>query len=55
VERANLDGREVFFQVFDKGFMEDGEGRFTDFMNTRILLTTNAGTDRTPSCARTRI
>jgi type VI secretion system protein VasG len=36
---------EIFFQVFDKGFMEDGEGRFIDFKNTLILLTTNAGTD----------
>jgi type VI secretion system protein VasG len=36
---------EMFFQVFDKGFMEDGEGRFIDFKNTLILLTTNAGTD----------
>jgi type VI secretion system protein VasG len=36
---------EMFFQVFDKGFMEDGEGRFIDFKNTLIILTTNAGTD----------
>jgi type VI secretion system protein VasG len=36
---------EIFFQVFDKGFMEDGEGRFIDFKNTLILLTTNAGTE----------
>jgi type VI secretion system protein VasG len=36
---------EIFFQVFDKGFMEDGEGRFIDFKNTLIILTTNAGTD----------
>jgi type VI secretion system protein VasG len=35
----------MFFQVFDKGFMEDGEGRFIDFKNTIILLTTNAGTE----------
>jgi type VI secretion system protein VasG len=35
----------MFFQVFDKGFMEDGEGRFIDFKNTLIILTTNAGTD----------
>jgi len=34
-----------FFQVCDKGFMEDGEGRFIDFKNTLIILTTNAGTD----------
>jgi len=35
----------MFFQVYDKGFMEDGEGRFIDFKNALILLTTNAGTD----------
>ena len=35
----------LFAQVFDKGYMEDGEGRFIDFKNTLILLTTNAGTD----------
>jgi hypothetical protein len=34
-----------FFQVFDKGWMEDGEGRYIDFHNTIILLTTNVGTD----------
>jgi type VI secretion system protein VasG len=36
---------ELFFQVFDKGWMEDGEGRQIDFKNTLIILTTNAGTD----------
>jgi type VI secretion system protein VasG len=35
----------MFFQVFDKGYMEDGEGRLIDFKNTLILLTTNAGTE----------
>jgi len=45
VEKAHPDVHEVFFQVFDKGFMEDGEGRFIDFKNTLILLTTNAGTE----------
>jgi len=45
VEKAHSDVHEMFFQVFDKGFMEDGEGRFIDFKNTLILLTTNAGTD----------
>ena len=45
VEKAHPDVHEMFFQVFDKGFMEDGEGRFIDFKNTLILLTTNAGTD----------
>jgi len=45
VEKAHPDVHEMFFQVFDKGSMEDGEGRFIDFKNTLILLTTNAGTD----------
>ena len=45
VEKAHPDVHEIFFQVFDKGWMEDGEGRVIDFRNTLILLTTNAGTD----------
>ena len=45
VEKAHPDVHEMCFQVFDKGFMEDGEGRFIDFKNTLILLTTHAGTD----------
>ncbi len=45
VEKAHPDVLELFFQVFDKGRMEDGEGRRIDFKNTIILLTTNAGTD----------
>jgi len=45
VEKAHPDVLEMFFQVFDKGRMEDGEGREIDFKNTIILLTTNAGTD----------
>ena len=45
VEKAHGDVHELFFQVFDKGWMEDGEGRKIDFRNTLILLTTNAGTD----------
>jgi type VI secretion system protein VasG len=45
VEKAHPDVHELFFQVFDKGWMEDGEGRQIDFKNTLILLTTNAGTD----------
>jgi type VI secretion system protein VasG len=47
VEKAHPDVHEIFFQVFDKGWMEDGEGRVIDFKNTLILLTTNAGTDLT--------
>lgn len=45
VEKAHPDVHEMFFQVFDKGFMEDGEGRFIDFKNTLILLTSNVGTE----------
>jgi type VI secretion system protein VasG len=45
VEKAHPDVLELFFQVFDKGVMEDGEGREIDFRNTVILLTTNAGTE----------
>jgi type VI secretion system protein VasG len=45
VEKAHVDVHEVFFQVFDKGFMDDGNGRRIDFKNTLIILTTNVGTD----------
>jgi type VI secretion system protein VasG len=45
VEKAHSDVHEIFFQVFDKGVMEDGEGRLIDFRNTLIILTTNVGTD----------
>ncbi|BBU31945.1 protein ClpV1 [Burkholderia sp. THE68] len=45
VEKAHPDVHEIFFQVFDKGWMEDGEGRVIDFRNTLILLTTNVGSE----------
>jgi type VI secretion system protein VasG len=45
VEKTHSDVHELFFQVFDKGWMEDGEGRRIDFRNTIILLTSNVGTD----------
>jgi type VI secretion system protein VasG len=45
VEKAHSDVHEIFFQVFDKGMMEDGEGRLIDFKNTLILLTTNVGSE----------
>jgi type VI secretion system protein VasG len=45
VEKAHPDVHELFFQVFDKGRMEDGEGRLIDFKNTIILLTSNAGSE----------
>ena len=46
VEKAHPDVLELFYQVFDKGVMEDGEGREINFKNTIILLTTNACTDQ---------
>ncbi len=45
IEKAHPDIHELFFQVFDKGLMEDGNGRAIDFKNTLILLTSNVGTD----------
>ena len=45
VEKAHPDVHEIFFQVFDKGFMDDGNGRRIDFKNTLIILTTNIGTN----------
>jgi type VI secretion system protein VasG len=45
IEKAHPDVHEIFFQVFDKGVMEDGTGRRIDFKNTLILLTTNVGTE----------
>ncbi|KAA8766680.1 type VI secretion system ATPase TssH [Burkholderia pseudomallei] len=45
IEKAHPDVHEMFFQVFDKGYMEDGDGRYIDFRNTTILLTSNAGSD----------
>ncbi|CCP08354.1 Protein clpV1 [Erwinia amylovora MR1] len=44
IEKAHPDVHEIFFQVFDKGWMEDGEGRHIDFRNTIIILTSNVGT-----------
>lgn len=45
VEKAHNDVMELFYQVFDKGMLEDGEGREVDFKNTLIIMTSNAGTD----------
>ncbi|HUX27210.1 MAG TPA: type VI secretion system ATPase TssH [Terracidiphilus sp.] len=45
VEKAHNDVLELFYQVFDKGNLEDGEGRSIDFKNCIIILTSNAGTD----------
>jgi type VI secretion system protein VasG len=46
IEKAHPDVHELFFQVFDKGEMEDGEGRRINFRNTLILLTSNVGSER---------
>ncbi len=52
VEKAHPDVMELFFQVFDKGTLEDGEGRKIDFKNTLIILTSNVGTETiTKLCA----
>lgn len=45
VEKAHPDVHEIFFQVFDKGMMDDSEGRRIDFKNCLILLTTNVGSE----------
>lgn len=45
IEKAHPDVHEIFYQVFDKGWMEDGEGRHIDFRNTTILLTSNTGSE----------
>ena len=45
IEKAHSDVHELFFQVFDKGIMEDGSGRSINFKNTLILLTSNVGTE----------
>ena len=45
VEKAHPDVHELFFQVFDKGIMEDGNGRKINFKNSLIILTSNVGTE----------
>jgi type VI secretion system protein VasG len=45
IEKAHRDIHEIFYQVFDKGWMEDGEGRYIDFKNTVIIMTSNAASD----------
>ncbi|MCK0195931.1 type VI secretion system ATPase TssH [Ancylobacter sp. 6x-1] len=52
VEKAHPDVHELFFQVFDKGVMEDGNGRRIDFKNTLIILTSNVGTELIMDAAR---
>ncbi|CAI8695756.1 type VI secretion system ATPase TssH [Burkholderia pyrrocinia] len=45
IEKAHGDVHEMLYQVLDKGYMEDGDGRYIDFRNTTILMTSNAGSD----------
>jgi type VI secretion system protein VasG len=45
MEKAHPGVQDVFYQVFDKGNMKDGEGRDIDFKNSVIIMTSNAGTD----------
>ena len=52
IEKAHSDVHEIFFQVFDKGWMEDGEGRYIDFKNTVIILTSNVGSELIASMCR---
>jgi type VI secretion system protein VasG len=52
VEKAHPDVHEIFFQVFDKGMMEDGTGRRIDFKNTLIILTSNVGTNMIMALSR---
>ncbi|MBO0494153.1 type VI secretion system ATPase TssH [Pseudomonas sp. Marseille-Q1929] len=50
VEKAHRDVLNLFYQVFDRGFMRDGEGREIDFRNTVILMTSNLGSDLLHNC-----
>ena len=52
VEKAHTDVMELFFQVFDKGKLEDGEGQLVDFKNTLILLTSNVGSEKIVEACR---
>ncbi|HEX9720751.1 MAG TPA: type VI secretion system ATPase TssH, partial [Ramlibacter sp.] len=52
VEKAHSDVHEIFFQVFDKGTMEDGEGRLINFKNTVIILTSNVGSELVMNMSR---
>ncbi len=47
MEKAHTGVQDIFYQVFDKGTIKDGEGRDIDFKNTIIIMTSNAGTDTT--------
>ncbi|MBP0629595.1 type VI secretion system ATPase TssH [Cupriavidus sp. AcVe19-1a] len=53
VEKAHRDVLNLFYQVFDRGFMRDGEGRVIDFRNTVILMTSNLGSEQILAAAQT--
>ena len=46
VEKADLEVMNLFYQVFDKGMLSDGEGRLVNFRNTVVILTSNLATDK---------
>ena len=50
-EKAHRDVMNLFYRVFDRGFMRDGEGREIDFRNTVILMTSNLGSDPVDAAA----
>jgi type VI secretion system protein VasG len=52
VEKAHRDVLNLFYQVFDRGFMRDGEGREIDFRNTVIIMTSNLGSDELQACLK---
>ncbi|WDF73068.1 type VI secretion system ATPase TssH [Novosphingobium sp. KACC 22771] len=54
MEKAHPGVQDVFYQVFDKGMMKDGQGRDIDFKNTLIIMTSNAGTDTIESLCRAK-
>jgi type VI secretion system protein VasG len=52
MEKAHPGVQDVFYQVFDKGMLKDGQGRDIDFKNTLIIMTSNAGTDTIEALCR---
>jgi type VI secretion system protein VasG len=54
MEKAHPGVQDVFYQVFDKGMMKDGQGRDIDFKNTLIIMTSNAGTDTIEDLCRAK-
>ncbi len=52
MEKAHPGVQDVFYQVFDKGMLKDGQGRDIDFKNTLIIMTSNAGTEKIEELCR---